>query len=210
MKVSSAMIILSLFALSSATHSSRERAASSHLQQLIEKLQLDPLRIASYSLFLADIQIAQNVNVTLTNIVGRGLSRFKVGNLTVSSADKTISFDVVFPQIVITGNHATNGTANGSPFRGSGTFQIVVKNARIHPTIKVTLSPSLQVTFTNSIFTIDSAATNFAGFGSMDSYVNSNLSSGAPAWIRDNQAFVNSEAQKVVAGYINNFLFGGK
>lgn len=62
------------------------------------------------------------------NIEGFGLSNFTLSNVSASMMDGTLSFEVLHPELFITGNHLTKGTANGSPFDSAGNFSVVVKS----------------------------------------------------------------------------------
>ncbi|CRK89342.1 CLUMA_CG003101, isoform A, partial [Clunio marinus] len=168
----------------------------------------DPLNVDQFSLFIPDVQIAQNVDGKFTNVEGTGLSNYVVSDVNADIFRGRVSFSVKYPELTIRGQQQMSGLYSGAPFTTSGDFNIVVRDVEIRPSFQVVFSPRPRLIINNEAISVGSVSASFTGLGpaSMEQQINAVISAGAPQFIAENQSFVNAQIIRFFSDFVNNLV----
>jgi len=167
---------------------------------------LDPAFVSQFSTTLNQIGAYTSVQMNLSNITVTGLSNFNITSVSASFLTLSVTFAVTQPMLQLSGKHTTTVTTSANVvFVGTGDFSFTPSNISTTVTINFNLYPFGISSHTTTSLSVNSVGANFTGFSptSRNTQVSNNLSNGAPSWLANNLAQVNTAFANFIVPYAN-------
>ena len=71
-----------------------------------------------------------SVHITITNSTLTGLNQFQISKVNPTVQNGTLTFTMIYPKLVATGQHSANGSMSESQFSGAGPFNVTANSKR--------------------------------------------------------------------------------